>query len=515
MSGPFAWSPLTDSNRRPLPYHGSALPTELRGQKTCKSASRSERQPRLGTTRNLESWSIAAKCRGCRCLAATRTSHLWPAIRRIAEPTPPAVGDDSAGSTRLPTAPFPPGVSSRPCPQVPRCASRYGCRVRRGRHDPIGGAHEEAMLALLALGVSSFVLAAPAHAASKNVEHLTTLPEAKNATAINFLEYKRRGPDLDVMLVTGRFGLKSYSLEDPAAPQLLDELTAEELRLRGDPPVDFTPDSAPLSTFWQNEDMDVDQRAQARAALARPARVRRLDDARAGRARSQRRDQHRRRLRRRREGPGATAAAELPAAADRSYDHMHQRLRVAVDRRARRHTSASRRPGGRSGGRSSPPTSATRATRGRSRQAVDQFRRDGQTAYSHDVQVDDMGIAWVSGDGGTRGYWTEGRHFDPFDGSRARGDAARPDPVRRRRPAGSPSPATRPAGSSTTPSVRSARAPAGDPRYARGELLLATEEDFGPRGRGLQQARASSASRRSRAASTARPGARSSASRSA
>jgi hypothetical protein len=25
-------SPLSDSNRRPLPYHGSALPTELRGQ---------------------------------------------------------------------------------------------------------------------------------------------------------------------------------------------------------------------------------------------------------------------------------------------------------------------------------------------------------------------------------------------------------------------------------------------------------------------------------------------------
>ena len=29
---------------------------------------------------------------------------------------------------------------------------------------------------------------------------------------------------------------------------------------------------------------------------------------------------------------------------------------------------------------------------------VDLFRRDGATAYSHDVQVDDMGIAWVSGD---------------------------------------------------------------------------------------------------------------------
>src|ERR687890_1743186 len=28
----FTASPLPDSNRRPLPYHGSALPTELRGR---------------------------------------------------------------------------------------------------------------------------------------------------------------------------------------------------------------------------------------------------------------------------------------------------------------------------------------------------------------------------------------------------------------------------------------------------------------------------------------------------
>ncbi len=31
-SRPFLESPLPDSNRRPLPYHGSALPTELRGR---------------------------------------------------------------------------------------------------------------------------------------------------------------------------------------------------------------------------------------------------------------------------------------------------------------------------------------------------------------------------------------------------------------------------------------------------------------------------------------------------
>ena len=74
------------------------------------------------------------------------------------------------------------------------------------------------------------------------------------------------------MLVTGRFGLKCYSLADPAAPVLLDEVTAEDLRLPGDPPVDFCPDAAPRSTFWQNEDMDVD-RERKLAILSRDPRA--------------------------------------------------------------------------------------------------------------------------------------------------------------------------------------------------------------------------------------------------
>jgi hypothetical protein len=110
-------------------------------------------------------------------------------------------------------------------------------------------------------GLLGLVFAAPAFGASKNVELLDNLEEAKNATAINFLEYGHGRKAHDVMLVTGRFGLKSYSLRDPGSPRLLDEITAEELRLPGDPPVDFGPPdtSAPVSTFWQNEDMDVDQ----------------------------------------------------------------------------------------------------------------------------------------------------------------------------------------------------------------------------------------------------------------
>ena len=44
---------------------------------------------------------------------------------------------------------------------------------------------------------------------------------------------------------------------------------------------------------------------------------------------------------------------------------------------------------------------------------VDLYRNDGVTDYSHDVQVDGEGVAWVSGRGGIRGYATSGRHRDP------------------------------------------------------------------------------------------------------
>jgi hypothetical protein len=127
---------------------------------------------------------------------------------------------------------------------------------------------------------ASLLASAPAFGASKNVRLVGNLPEAKNATAINFLDYSGRGRGAarkatnrnhgDVMLVTGRFGLKSYSLRNPRRPRLLDEVTAEELRLPGDPPVNF--DSNPPSTFWQNEDMDVD-RSRKLVMLSRDPRA--------------------------------------------------------------------------------------------------------------------------------------------------------------------------------------------------------------------------------------------------
>jgi hypothetical protein len=47
-------------------------------------------------------------------------------------------------------------------------------------------------------------------------------------------------------------------------------------------------------------------------------------------------------------------------------------------------------------------------------QPIDLWRNDGYTDYSHDVDEDGNGIAWVSGRGGIRGYATSGRHRDPY-----------------------------------------------------------------------------------------------------
>ena len=116
-----------------------------------------------------------------------------------------------------------------------------------------------------------------------------------------------------------------------------------------------------------------------------------------------------------------------------------------------------------------------------------------------------MGIAWVSGDGGTRGYWTDGHAPRPAHRADARGDAAGPDPVRGRRLRRRARPPTPTAASSTTPSGRSARTRRA--AYRNGKYLLATEEDFADPS-SAAASRATSTSPRSRAATTARRGAR-------
>ena len=345
-------------------------------------------------------------------------------------------------------------------------------------------------LALVSAAVGSLVLAASASAVSKNVELVGQLPEAKNATAINFLRYTGAGGAADaravreVMLVTGRFGLKSYSLADPAAPELLDEITAEDLRLPGDPAVDFTPDSAPRSTYWQNEDMDVDHRRKL-VLLSRDPRAYAGSTTRSpGEA----------------DPNGATNIAGVYVVDARDPSDLKL---VTFQQLPTGHTTTcingcrwlwtggpaattQQQAAGWTFGRPIIATDLTNPSKPKAHplDPVDLFRRDGVTAYSHDVQVDAMGIAWVSGDGGTRGYWTSGAHFDPVEGVvRAAtpldpipyGGGGLPESVTADTTGGFEHNAWRPVGNS---------APTGDPRYAEGKLLLATEEDFGPAAEG-------------------------------
>ena len=66
-------------------------------------------------------------------------------------------------------------------------------------------------------------------------------------------------------------------------------------------------------------------------------------------------------------------------------------------------------------------------------QPVDIWRNDGYTDYSHDVDEDDEGIAWVSGRGGIRGYATDGYAPRPVPEPLAQGHAVRAGAGRRRR----------------------------------------------------------------------------------
>src|SRR3954451_18309373 len=61
--------------------------------------------------------------------------------------------------------------------------------------------------------------------------------------------------------------------------------------------------------------------------------------------------------------------------------------------------------------------------------AIDEHRNDGKTDYTHDVQVDKDGIAWISGSGGVRGYWVTGTHRNAQTGKLQKATGCDPSPT--------------------------------------------------------------------------------------
>jgi hypothetical protein len=59
---------------------------------------------------------------------------------------------------------------------------------------------------------------------------------------------------------------------------------------------------------------------------------------------------------------------------------------------------------------------------------IDVDHDDGKSGYVHDVQVDAQGVAWVTGQGGVRGYWTRGNHRNPLTGKVETATGCKPIP---------------------------------------------------------------------------------------
>lgn len=227
--------------------------------------------------------------------------------------------------------------------------------------------------------------------AIKGVKPLANLPEAAGAIAINFLQYGRR----DVMIVAGEFGLKSYDItRDPARPRLLSEVT--------------------MPGIWEMEDTDVDP-GRKLVFMSRDPRA----------------------------FGGNTRTGESGIYTVDASNPENLQVISYVQVPAGHTTSCVNRcqfvwTGGPSKSETMPaewggrPVWVTDMRDPRhpvvNPNPIDLGRNDGKTDYSHDVQVDDSGVAWVSGRGGTRGYWTEGVHRDPLTGKIRRATANNPIP---------------------------------------------------------------------------------------
>lgn len=214
--------------------------------------------------------------------------------------------------------------------------------------------------------------------AFENVEFLGQLPEAVGATAINFIDYASKQR---VMFVTGRFGLKSYDISDPENPVALDSID--------------------MPGFWQNEDMDVDPRRKL-VFMARDPRAFGQDQAtgESGVYIVDAKDPANLKVLSYTEVPAGHTTTCIndcqflwsggPRPADWQPEDWDGRPVFVVDIRNAKKPKVWKDP-------------------------VDLGRNDGVTDYSHDVQIDESGVAWVSGAGGIRGYWTRGRHWDPVE----------------------------------------------------------------------------------------------------
>ncbi len=292
-------------------------------------------------------------------------------------------------------------------------------------------------------------------AAARNVELRKAIPDTAGAVSINFVQYRHR----DVMFVSGTFGLKSYDVTRQDDPKLLDHLTKQELALPGD-------DTE--QRFWENEDVTVDPKrklvflARERNAFGRkpgnerptgvyiisaadPGKLELLNFASMG------------------TGHITTCINDCTYLWTTGYDGTPSTDPDTYRRSGKVFVTDLRDP-------RNPKTLAT---------YVDLNRNQGETHMTHDVQVDAAGVAWVTGTGGTRGYWTRGWHKDPLTGKVRQATPYDPVPYagggvpKLDMPTSFSHNAVRPVGRTVSDGPKPTR------EHPAGSLLLHTEEAFG------------------------------------
>jgi hypothetical protein len=259
----------------------------------------------------------------------------------------------------------------------------------------------------------------PGAAISDNLEYVTRVADAAGITEGKFDRVRGK----DVLVITGRFGFKTYDVRDPKNPKPMDSYLPPELAENG---------------YWQNEDMELDTKRKLIIGALDPRHTEADTSACA-------------------EGGGVQLAGCKSGFYVISYaDPANLRQIGDFVELPSGHTSSCIQdcryiwtggPARRGGnpavwnpelmwlgpilgpGEPSPFTFPRDVGNGRpiwvtdltnparpevSDQPVDLWRNDGYTDYSHDVDEDEQGIAWISGRGGIRGYATEGRHRDPY-----------------------------------------------------------------------------------------------------
>ncbi|MES9539837.1 hypothetical protein [Actinomadura sp. NPDC000600] len=226
--------------------------------------------------------------------------------------------------------------------------------------------------------------AAPASTKSeavKGVRRVGGVPDAKGAISLMFMDYGRGPHKRTIMYATGQFGLKAYDISaDPRVPKLVGQLN--------------------MPGMWETEDTDFDAKRKI-IYLSRDPRA-------FG-------------------GNTATGESGIYVVDASKPESLRQITYVKVPAG---HTTtcvndckylwtggpakASWMPAD-WGGRPVWVTDVRNPARPKvHKDPIDTGRNDGKTDYTHDIQVDSEGVAWASGRGGVRGYYTTGRHYDPL-----------------------------------------------------------------------------------------------------